>query len=82
MRGRFSPARSNLLAGEEIASSGYALLAITCAGLRHSKPSITLDNYGHLLSEMQNDAARVIDELITPIQVEIPTGISQTGTSI
>jgi hypothetical protein len=82
MRGRFSPARSNLLAGEEIALSGCALLAITCAGLGHSKPSITLDIYGHLFSEMQNDAARVIDELITPIQVEIFTGISQTGTSI
>lgn len=37
--------------------------------LGHAKPSITLDVYGHLLSGMQNEAAELIDELITPIEL-------------
>ena len=41
--------------------------------LGHSRPSITLDVYGHLYMEMQDEAARIIDELITPVQVQIPT---------
>jgi len=40
--------------------------------LGHSKPSITLDVYGHLYHEMQDEAAITIDKLVTPIQVEIP----------
>jgi integrase len=39
--------------------------------LGHSKPSITLDIYGHLFNEMQDEASRIIDELVTPIQVQI-----------
>lgn len=35
--------------------------------LGHSKPSVTLDIYAHVLSEMQGEAARVMDKLITPI---------------
>jgi hypothetical protein len=38
-------------------SSGYA------------KPSITLDIYGHLIPGMQEGAAQLMDELITPIAV-------------
>ena len=41
--------------------------------LGHSRPSITLDVYGHLYMEMQDEAARIIDELITPVQIQIPT---------
>ena len=35
--------------------------------LGHARASITLDVYGHLLPSMQNEAAEIIDELITPI---------------
>ena len=40
--------------------------------LGHSKVSVTLDIYGHMFPEMQNEAAEMIDDLITPIEVEIP----------
>ena len=39
--------------------------------LGHSQPSTTLDVYGHLYHELQNDAARIMDELVTPIPVEL-----------
>jgi hypothetical protein len=41
------------------------------------KPSITLDVYGHLITEMQGEAARIMDELVTPVPVAIP-GMNQT----
>jgi integrase len=37
--------------------------------LGHSKVSVTLDIYGHLIQEMQDGPAAMIDELITPIEV-------------
>lgn len=40
--------------------------------LGHSKPSTTLDIYGHLLSEMQWEAAETMDKIVTPIPVQIP----------
>jgi integrase len=39
--------------------------------LGHAKPSTTLDLYGHLVADGQQQAARIIDELGTPIPVEI-----------
>ena len=45
--------------------------------LGHAKPSTTLDIYGHLIHEMQGEAARVMDELITPIRVEISSSVKQ-----
>jgi len=39
--------------------------------LEHAKPSITLDLYGHLYHEMQGEAARVMDELVTPVRVSL-----------
>ena len=39
--------------------------------LGHAKPSTTMDIYGHLINEMQEEAARIMDELVTPVQVEI-----------
>ena len=39
--------------------------------LGHSKPSTTLDIYGHLIPILQEDVAQTMDELFTPIQVEI-----------
>jgi integrase len=40
--------------------------------LGHSKVSITLDILWTLFPEMQNEAAELIDDLITPVDVEIP----------
>jgi len=40
--------------------------------LGHAKPSITLDLYGHLYHEMQDEAAIVMDGLVTPIEVRLP----------
>lgn len=39
--------------------------------LGHSRVSVTLDIYGHLIPEMQDEAAEMIDDLITPIEVNI-----------
>ena len=41
--------------------------------LGHSRVSITLDTYGHLIPELQSEAADLMDELITPIQIELHT---------
>jgi integrase len=38
--------------------------------LGHAKTSTTLDIYGHLIPIMQEEAARVMDELTTPIPVD------------
>lgn len=45
--------------------------------LGHSKPSITLDIYGHLYHEMQGEAARIMDELVTPIRVELKESVEE-----
>ena len=37
----------------------------------HSKPSITLDIYGHLYNEMQDAAAQLMGELVTPISTQL-----------
>jgi len=37
--------------------------------LGHSKPSITMDIFGHLYHEMQGEAARIMDELVKPVPV-------------
>jgi hypothetical protein len=37
--------------------------------LGHTKPSITLDVYGHLVPSRQEEAAQLMDELLTPIDV-------------
>ncbi len=39
--------------------------------LGHSKTSVTLDTYGHIILEMQEDAARVMDDLVIPIKVDV-----------
>lgn len=46
--------------------------------LGHSKPSITLDIYGHLLTDMLDEAARIMDELVTPIRVEIKNSVEKS----
>ena len=39
--------------------------------LGHSKPSVTLDIYGHLMPGMQHEAADIMDELVTPVEFRI-----------
>lgn len=39
--------------------------------LGHSKPSVTLDIYGHLYNEMQDEAARLMDDLTTPVRIDL-----------
>lgn len=45
--------------------------------LGHSKPSVTLDIYAHLYVEMQDEAAKIIDDLVTPIEVVLPEHTDQ-----
>jgi integrase len=40
--------------------------------LGHSNPSVTLNVYAHTSVDMQNEAASLMDEIVTPIPVEIP----------
>ena len=37
--------------------------------LGHSRPSITLDVYGHLISSMQDEVAGLMDDIVTPLEV-------------
>ena len=39
--------------------------------LGHAKASTTLDIYGHLLTEMQDEAAKLMDELVTPQPIDL-----------
>lgn len=39
--------------------------------LGHSKPSVTLDIYGHLYNEMQDEAANLMDDLTTSVRVSL-----------
>jgi len=43
--------------------------------LGHSKPSVTLDVYGHLYNEMQDKAAQLMDDLVTPIQIQMANNL-------
>ena len=42
-------------------------LIVVSRRLGHSKPSVTLDIYGHYIPGMQQEAAAMMDELVTPI---------------
>jgi len=44
--------------------------------LGHARASITSDVYGHLLPNMQDEAAEMIDELVTPTEVKLDKIIS------
>ena len=39
--------------------------------LGHARPSITLDIYGHLIPGMQREAARMLEDLILPVAVNL-----------
>lgn len=45
--------------------------------LGHSLPSTILDVYGNLYHELQNDVAKIMDDLITPIPVELPEKVGK-----
>jgi integrase len=40
--------------------------------LGHAKTSTTLDIYGHLYMESQDEPARIMDEILTPVLVTLP----------
>jgi integrase len=42
----------------------------------HSRPSITLDIYGHLIPGMQSEVADLIDELVMPVAIQIDQKVS------
>ena len=48
--------------------------------LGHANPSITLNIYGHLYTESVNVAAKLMDDLVTPLRVELSNLQSQAET--
>ena len=44
--------------------------------LGHSRASITLDVYGHLIPGMQSEVAELIDALVTPVPIQIDQKVS------
>ena len=51
-------------------SSGMATIKVA-QQLGHSKPSTTLDIYGHLIPGMDKDGGARIDQLVNPIATEL-----------
>jgi integrase len=49
-------------------NNGVPVLVVS-KRLGHAKPSITSDVYGHLISNMQEHAAEVMDQFITPLEI-------------
>jgi len=47
--------------------------------LGHSKPSVTLNIYSHCVSELQQEAARVMEEITTPIEINLAEVHSETN---
>ncbi|MFH1446290.1 MAG: tyrosine-type recombinase/integrase [Chloroflexota bacterium] len=39
--------------------------------LGHSKPSVTLNIYAHCVSEYQYEAARIMEEIATPLAIDL-----------
>lgn len=56
-------------------------LIVVSRRLGHSKPSVTLDIYGHYLPGMQEEAAALMDELVTPIPIK-PEKWQQIGNTL
>lgn len=52
-------------------NNGIPLIVVSKI-LGHSQPSITLNVYGHLYTEMQDEAAKLMDELVSPVKVSLP----------
>ena len=51
-------------------NNGVPLIVVSNR-LGHSKPSITMDVYGHLHQETQIDAAKIMDDLVIPIKLDM-----------
>ncbi len=51
-------------------NNGIPIL-IASKRLGHAKPSITLDVYGHLIQNYQEEAAALMDELMTPLKITV-----------
>jgi integrase len=47
----------------------------------HSKPSVTADIYGHAMPGSQDEAAQTIEEMVTPIAVELTQKQTETSSS-
>jgi integrase len=45
---------------------------VVCSMLGHSRPSVTMDIYGHLITSAQSKAAQLMDELVSPVAVSLP----------
>jgi integrase len=52
-------------------------LIVVSKMLGHTKPSITMDIYGHLYHESQGEAAEIMDKLVTPIPNQLPQGVKK-----
>jgi integrase len=57
-------------------NQGVPVIAVS-RRLGHSKPSITLDVYGHLINELDEESARIMDEKVIPIPVDLSTITNQ-----
>jgi integrase len=55
--------------------NGIPLLVVS-RRLGHSKPSVTLDIYGHAMPGMQDEAAALMDEMMTPITAQLQPNCS------
>jgi hypothetical protein len=47
------------------------LINVVSKRLGHSRVSITLDTYTHLISESQGGVAELIDSLVMPVEIEL-----------
>ena len=54
-------------------------LIVVSRRLGHSKPSVTLDIYGHYLLGMQSAAVALMDKLATPIAVKLQQTAASTS---
>jgi len=57
-------------AATQMLVNGVDILTVS-KRLGHSKPSVTLDTYGHMIPGPQDKAAALMDEITTPITMEI-----------
>lgn len=53
-------------------NNGISVIVVS-RRLGHAKPSTTLDVYGHLIPSKQQEVAQLMDELLTPVSIEIPS---------
>ena len=58
-------------AGALMLNNGIPVIVVSLR-LEHAQPIVTLNTYGHLIPEKQQEVALLMDKLIIPIQIEIP----------